>query len=223
VVGPPGLDLEVCCCAGEVEFVVLPLCFSHQGDGGGERRREALLRSAWREIHGIDSQGVRAELIVRGSGISCVKENLAPAVLRPRLGSELINGGGHGATPPSSVVDRWSSLEATPPTGMVDWRPPRRRFFWPKGGHLSSRPVCQMGGSDSGLASSMVCPWRHHRPKWCRPRRRRCCARAGEVLIAFSSRLLGSSFQILGTKLYVLVLFGFVSNMYCLFINISSI
>jgi hypothetical protein len=77
VVGPPGLDLEVCCCAGEVEFVVLPLCFSHQGDGGGERRREALLRSAWREIHGIDSQGVRAELIVRGSGISCVKENLA--------------------------------------------------------------------------------------------------------------------------------------------------
>jgi hypothetical protein len=58
--------------------------------------------------------------------------------LRPRLGSELINGGGHGATPPSSVVDRRSSLEATSPTGMVDWRPPRRRFFWPKGGHLLS-------------------------------------------------------------------------------------
>jgi hypothetical protein len=58
VVGPPDPDLEVCCCAGVVEIIVLPLSFSHQGDGGGERLGDALNRSAWREVQVAANGGV---------------------------------------------------------------------------------------------------------------------------------------------------------------------
>jgi hypothetical protein len=126
-------------------------------------------------------------------------------VLRLHMGSEHINNGGFGATPPNIVVERWSSLEAMPPTKLVDWRPLRHGFFRSNGGHpLSSRPVSQMGGINSLLASSLDHPWRHRRTKRSCPRCQRCYASAGRVLdpIAFSTRMLRSSLHKLGTKLY---------------------
>jgi hypothetical protein len=166
------------------------------------------------------------ELIFHGPLFSLLKVKLFSGVLRSQLGSEHINNGGFGATPPNVVVEGRSSLEATPPMKLVDWRSPRHCFFRSKGGHPhSSRPVSQMGGSGSLLASSLEQPWRLRRTKRFRPRCRRCDARFGRVLdlIAFSIRMLRFSLHKLGTNLFFPVSFGSGCKMYCVYINISGL
>jgi hypothetical protein len=59
------------------------------------------------------------ELIFHGQDFSRLKVKLLSGVLRLHLGCEHINNGCFGATPRNIVVERRSSLEATPPTKLV--------------------------------------------------------------------------------------------------------